>query len=465
LRGGLIHRSGRNEENIDMTPGARVAATIELLDDIVSHADRPADAVANAFFRARRFIGGGDRRAVSERVWLILRRWGQLWWWLERTRHPALARGVSARAIVAADLLLIEGLSLKDLLTMFDGGRYRPAPLEDAELGALRQMEGHSLPHPEQPDWVRLNVQEWLVPHLKEAYGEAWGREIAALDTPPPVDLRVNRLKATPDEARAALKREGIETEPMRFAGDGLRLSKRLSVVAGDAFHNGLIEIQDEGSQLVAALVDAKPGMQVADYCAGAGGKTLAIAAGMNNRGRVVALDVLESRLDRSAQRLRRAGAHNVERRALSPDNRKWLKRQAGNFDRVLVDAPCTGTGTWRRNPDGRWTLRPEDLAELVPKQAEILDAAARLVKPGGALVYATCSVLPDENERQIEAFVLRHPDFDVTPVNDVLPAEGIASGPYLRLSPLRHGTDGFFAARLVRRRVEEKAEAEEAAA
>jgi 16S rRNA (cytosine967-C5)-methyltransferase len=433
-----------------MTPGARVAATIELLDDIVSHADRPADAIANAFFRLRRFIGGGDRRAVSERMWGILRRWGQLWWWLERTRHPALADGVSARAIVAADLLLIEGLSIETLQAMFDGGRYRPAPIDESELRALRQMEGHSLSHPEQPDWVRLNVQEWLVPHLQEAYGEAWGREIAALEAPPAVDLRVNRLKATPDEARAALKREGIETEPMRFAADGLRLKRRLSVVAGEAFHNGLIEIQDEGSQLVAALVDARPGMQVADYCAGAGGKTLAIAAGMNNKGRVVAMDVLETRLDRSAQRLRRAGAHNVERRSIA-DNAKWLKRQKAAFDRVLVDVPCTGTGTWRRNPDGRWTLAPEDLAELVPKQAGILDAAARLVKPGGGLVYATCSVLPAEDERQIEAFVARHPEFSVVPVVDVGMAPETASGPYLRLSPLRHGTDGFFAAALVR--------------
>ena len=154
-------------------------------------------------------------------------------------------------------------------------------------------MEGHSLPHPEQPDWVRLNVQEWVAPHLQEAYGEAWGREIAALETPPPVDLRVNRLKATVEEARAALQREGIETEPMRYAPDGLRLKRRLSVVTGQAFQDGLVEIQDEGSQLVAALVDAQPGMQVADYCAGAGGKTLAIAAGMNNKGRVVAMDVL----------------------------------------------------------------------------------------------------------------------------------------------------------------------------
>ena len=204
---------------------------------------------------------------------------------------------------------------------------------------------------------MRLNVQEWVAPHLQEAYGEAWGREIAALEKPPPVDLRVNRLKATVAEAQAALAREGIETEPMRFAPNGLRLKRRLSVVAGEAFQNGLVEVQDEGSQLVAGLVDAQPGMQIADYCAGAGGKTLAIAAGMNNKGRVVAMDVYESRLDRSAQRLRRAGAHNVERRALDGDNRKWLKRQAGAFDRVLVDAPCTGTGTWRRNPDGRWTL------------------------------------------------------------------------------------------------------------
>jgi 16S rRNA (cytosine967-C5)-methyltransferase len=198
--------------------------------------------------------------------------------------------------------------------------------------------------------------------------------------------------------------------------------------------------------------------MQIADYCAGAGGKTLAIAAGMNNKGRVVAMDVYESRLDRSAQRLRRAGVHNVERRALDGDNAKWLKRQKGAFDRVLVDAPCTGTGTWRRNPDGRWTLRPEDLAELVPKQAAILEAAARLVKPGGGLIYATCSVLPAENEKQIEAFLAAHPEFSAVPVRDlwedVIRTESPASAaqsPYLRLSPLQHGTDGFFAAALVR--------------
>ncbi len=438
-----------------MTPGARVAATIELLDEITGQSERPADLVANAYFRARRFIGSGDRRAVSDRVWSILRRYGQLAWWLDRTQHPD--RG--ARAIVAADLILVDGMDMAGLAAIFDGGTYRPQPLDQQEYTALRQMEGHSLPHPEQPDWVRLNVQEWVAPHLIEAYGEAaWGREIAALENPPPVDLRVNRLKATVEQAKAALQREGIDTETMRYAPNGLRLRRRLSVVSGPAFQEGLVEIQDEGSQLVAALVDGKPGMLIADYCAGAGGKTLAIAAGMNNKGRVVAMDVYENRLERSALRLRRAGAHNVERRALDADNAKWLKRQKGAFDRVLVDAPCTGTGTWRRNPDGRWTLRPEDLAELVVKQAAILDAAARLVKPGGGLIYATCSVLPPENERQIEAFLERHPEFSIVPVADLWadviatePPAQIAESPYLRLSPLRHGTDGFFAAALVR--------------
>jgi len=450
-----------------VTPGARIAASMELLDEITGRRERPADLVANAFFRSRRFIGSGDRRAVADRVWSLLRRYGQVAWWLERARHP----GRGGRAMVSADLMLSEGMSLRDVMALCDGGTYRPVPLDEAEQRALRQLEGHSLPHPDQPDWVRLNVQEWVAPHLIEAYGEAWGREIAALASPPPVDLRVNRLKATVEEARVLLAAEGVETEPMRYAPNGLRLKRRLSVVTGKAFQDGVVEIQDEGSQLVAALVDAQPGMQVVDYCAGAGGKTLAIAAGMNNKGRVVAMDVYESRLDRSAQRLRRAGAHNVERRALPTEggdaaNAKWLKRQKGAFDRVLVDAPCTGTGTWRRNPDGRWTLAPQDLAELVPKQAAILDAASRLVKPGGGLIYATCSVLPAENERQIEAFLARHPEFAVVPVADLWadvigtePPAGMGDSPYLRLSPLRHGTDGFFGAALVRKAPEPKPE------
>ena len=332
------------------------------------------------------------------------------------------------------------------------------------ELRALRQMEGHSLPHPEQPDWVRLNVQEWVAPHLKEAYGEAWGREIAALETPPPVDLRVNRLKATVEEARAALKREGVETEPMRYASNGLRLKRRLSVVTGEAFQNGLVEIQDEGSQLVAALVDAQPGMQVADYCAGArrqdarhGGRHEQQGPG---RGHGRARDAPRPLGPAPAPRRRPQCRASRDRRrqpqmAEAPGAR--LRPRAGR--RALH----------RQRHVAAQSRRPLDaatrgFAELVPKQAAILDAASRLVKPGGGLIYATCSVLPAENERQIEGFLERHADFAVVPVADIWrdalasepPAE-VAAGPYMKLSPLRHGTDGFFAATLVRKDAEPK--------
>ena len=212
------------------------------------------------------------------------------------------------------------------------------------------------------------------------------------------------------------------------------------------------MEIQDEGSQLVAALVGAAPGMRVADWCAGAGGKTLALAMTMQNRGQLVACDVSATRLDGAVRRLRRAGVHNVERHLFAPGD-KWAKRRSKSFDRVLVDAPCTGTGTWRRNPDARLRLAERDLAELLPKQAAILDVAQSVVRVGGRLVYATCSLLNEENEAQVTSFLARHPDFRLVPLaqawNGPLPS-GIG-GDYLALTPLRHGTDGFFAAVLER--------------
>jgi 16S rRNA (cytosine967-C5)-methyltransferase len=265
-------------------------------------------------------------------------------------------------------------------------------------------------------------------------------------------------------------------------------------------FKEGLIEVQDEGSQLVALLADARPGMRVADFCAGAGGKTLAMAAQMKNKGKIVACDVLEGRIARAAVRFTRAGVHNVERRALTSERDRWVKRHAGTFDRVLIDAPCTGTGTWRRNPDAKWKLKPSDLEELTDLQRNILDSAWRLVKPGGRLIYATCSLLQEENEAQIEAFLAAHPDFKLVPIADVwkevlgrsaspdvIPAErsesrdpchapaalndrmGSGSDRFaavrddskescdmamLSLTPAQHGTDGFFAAVLQRVKV-----------
>jgi 16S rRNA (cytosine967-C5)-methyltransferase len=212
-----------------------------------------------------------------------------------------------------------------------------------------------------------------------------------------------------------------------------------------------LVEVQDEGSQIAALLVGARPGMRVVDFCAGAGGKTLALAAGMENRGKLVACDVSASRLERAVRRLRRAGVSNVERRALSSERDKWVKRHGSGFDRVLVDAPCLGTGTWRRNPDAKWRATPANLAELVIRQQEILVSAARLVRPGGRLVYATCSLLREENEDQAEAFLAAAPEFTLVPAA-LIWAETIGgSSPggerYLRLTPAQHGTDGFFVA------------------
>ena len=210
----------------------------------------------------------------------------------------------------------------------------------------------------------------------------------------------------------------------------------------------GEVEIQDEGSQLVAALVEARPGDRVVDFCAGAGGKTLALATQMENRGHVIACDVSAGRLKRAVQRFRRAGLHNIETRLLTSETDQWVKRHKGGFDRVLVDAPCSGTGTWRRNPDARWRATEPGLSKLLAQQAAILASAARLVKPGGRLVYATCSMLPVENEVQIAAFLAAHPAFRVVPLRDTaLPRIPSAHPDYLSLTPARHGTDGFFAA------------------
>jgi len=290
------------------------------------------------------------------------------------------------------------------------------------------------------------------MPHLLARWGDALDAEMAAMDRPAPLDIRVNLLKGTREDAAAALAAEGIATAPTPISPWGLRIEGRRPVSTGAAFQSGLVEIQDESSQIVAALVGAGPEMRVADWCAGAGGKTLALAMAMGNRGHVVACDVHDKRLEGAVRRLRRAGVHNVERHLIEPGD-KWIKRRAETFDRVLVDAPCTGTGTWRRNPDARSRLRPVDLNELLPKQAMILDDASRLVRAGGRLVFATCSILAEENEAQVDAFLARHPAFGVVPLERAwtLPTPLPGAGPYLTLTPRQHATDGFFAAVLER--------------
>ena len=434
-----------------MTPAARLAAAIDLLAALEAEPRRPADAIAHDFFRARRFIGAGDRRAVSERAWGVVRQRLRLDWWLAR-----LGARPTPRLLAAAQMLLVEGAALSAVGGAFCGGRYGAEPLSPEEQGVLRALAGQALLHPEMPQGVRLNLPDWALPGLAERFGSRLAEEAAAMEQPAPLDLRVNVLKSTREDAAAALASEDILAEPTCLSPWGLRLPGRRPVTGTRAFQDGLIEVQDEGSQLVALLADARPGLRVCDFCAGAGGKTLAMAAAMANRGRITACDVSAPRLEGAARRLRRAGVDNAERHLLMPGD-KWAKRRAGQFDRVLVDAPCSGSGTWRRNPDARIRTSEADLREMLTKQREILFMSADLVRPGGRLVYATCSLLPEEDESQVDGFLAQRPDFAPLPLAEAWTLAALTGpppveGPFLLLSPARHGTDGFFAAVLQRR-------------
>ncbi len=444
-----------------MTPAARIAAAIELLAAVEAEPRRPADAIANDFFRARRFIGASDRRAIADRAWGAIRQRLRLDWWLAR----AGAAAATPRLLIGAYLLLAEdsGWDLDGLdRGAFPGGRYAAAPLAPEERRVLARLVGRPLLYSEMPEHVSLNVPEWLLPHFRARFGDDLPAAVAAMEYPAPLDLRVNLLRATRGEAAAALAAEGVETTPTPWSPWGLRVAGRRPVTGTRAFREGLVEIQDEGSQLVALLADAQPGLRVCDYCAGAAGKTLAMAAAMGNKGRIVACDVSAPRLEGAVRRLRRAGVDNAERHLLTPGDR-WAKRRAGQFDRVLVDAPCTGTGTWRRNPDARLRTFAQDLVELTVLQREILATAAELVRPGGRLIYATCSVLPEEDEGQMLAFLATRDDFVPVAARDLwprlageaapFPGEGGEAAPWsLLLTPHRHGTDGFFVAVLERR-------------
>jgi 16S rRNA (cytosine967-C5)-methyltransferase len=434
-----------------MTPGARIQAAIELLGEIEA-AKAPADDIVGNYFRRHRFAGVKDRAAISEHLYAVLRRRAVIDWYLERVQ-PGIAPAPRERVLAA--LVLVEEWRVEAIDRACDGDRFRPAPLDRAERLLLEALSGKSLDHPAMPRAVRLNYPAWLDAALAERFGERLGPEMAAMAEAAPLDLRVNQLKSSRSDARKALEAAGIEALPTALAPTGLRVRARIPLATLELFKTGCVEVQDEGSQLAALLAEAKPGMRVVDFCAGAGGKTLALAAQMQNKGHLVACDISAKRLERSGVRLRRAGISNVERRALSTERDKWVKHHEQSFDRVFVDAPCTGTGTWRRNPDAKWRLTQTDLDELVALQARILDSAARLAKPGGRLIYATCSLLPAENERQISSFLDRHPGFRMLPIGQVW-AHAFGRpcpepGDMLRLTPATHGTDGFFVAVLER--------------
>lgn len=437
-----------------MRPAGRLAAAIEILQAI-DESGRPADRILDRYIRDRRFIGGGDRSAIAARVWGIFRRRARLDWWIKKAGKGI---GRNARGRVLADLVLHDRQDVSGIAEMFDGSRHAPDALEKAESEALRRIVGNDLDSPEMPEAVRAECPAWLWPYMQTRFGDEAAAALAGLGREAPFDLRVNPLAGLGrDAVVASLAEEQIPAELTALSPVGLRLDRRRPVDRMAVFKSGAVEVQDEGSQIAALLTGAGPGMLAIDYCAGAGGKALALAAGMENKGRLILFDVSKGRLDRAAVRLRRAGVHNAERKVLAEGD-KSLKRLAGKADRVLVDAPCSGTGTWRRNPDAKWRYGADDLAELTKTQRSILERAASLVKPGGRVIYVTCSVLRAENEDVVDGFLAESDRFSVLPVAGVW-AETVgdtlcpASGPYLTLAPHRDGTDGFFVAVLERAR------------
>jgi 16S rRNA (cytosine967-C5)-methyltransferase len=420
-----------------MLPAARIEAVIELLADVIA-TPRPADATISAYFRDRRFIGSKDRQAISVRIYRIIRSFHRLSWWIEKCGGPPPS-APDARALVIADIMFEREHNVASLSEIFSGEKFCPAPLTEAGMELALALDKKELNDPEMPLRERTECPEWAFASLQRALGDRFEDEMKASLTFAPLDLRVNTIKGLRGDIMAKFKKEGLAVEVGALSPLAIRVLGRPQISQHPLYMDGTVEIQDQGSQMIAVLADAKPGEQVADYCAGAGGKTLALGAAMQNKGRIVACDVLGNRLEKAKLRFRRAGLHNIETHTLGEPGDKWPKRHREYFDLVLVDAPCTGTGTWRREPDKRWRHLGPSLDELRVMQREILENASKLVKPGGRLVYATCSLLNEENEEQVKTFTQNFVGFTVT-------------GEFLRLSTAENDTDGFFAAVLTRK-------------
>lgn len=435
-----------------MTPAARTQATIELLEHLQSiwRADRraPVDGLMAAYFKNRRYIGSKDRGAISDLLYFVLRFGGTIEWHIEQCD-----RSVNPRRVVMVGLLFFgeKPLSREQVVDRFNGMQYSPAPLNDAEHLILSRVDGREFQPATMPEAARLNYPDWMEGRLKDTFGDQLPEAMAAFNEQAPIDLRTNLLKAGDrGDLMLALDRDGYFANPTPHSPLGVRLKKRLPAFNTQAFKDGMYEMQDEGSQMVSLLVEAKPGQKVIDFCAGAGGKTLAIAATMKNKGRILAFDTAEKRLDQIHKRLARAGVNNVQTHVLRDERDPFLKRHVGSADWVVVDAPCSGSGTWRRNPDLKWRFTLDDLQEVKAVQQRILDSAQRLVKPGGKLIYITCSIFPDENVHQLKQFLAHNPSFRVDAPGKMWQKHTHAIdgvGPVLALSPHKDGTDGFFAA------------------
>jgi 16S rRNA (cytosine967-C5)-methyltransferase len=432
-----------------MTPSARLSAAIELLETIEDKRV-PAAGALKEWGTAHRFAGSGDRAAIAGLVWDALRRRASSAWIMESD---------TARARLLGMLRLERQLDAEAIAALCDGSRFAPSALTEAERTAL---SSNSLVGA--PAHIAGDYPEWLDPHLAEVFGEDRALEAASMASRAPLDLRVNTLKAKREKVLNATAH--LKTMPTKWSPNGLRIeisadARNPGIHAEEAFIKGQIEVQDEGSQLAALLSAAKPGEQVIDLCAGAGGKTLALAAQMEGKGRLIATDSDKRQLAPIHERLSRAGVHNCDVRTPKGEG-DALSDIRQSADLVMIDAPCTGTGTWRRNPDAKWRMRPGALELRLKTQGDVLDRAAHLVKPGGRIAYVTCSVLSVENGAQIRQFLARHPGFAVVPPHEVaaalwdkaedFAAATLQSPEGLLMTPRRTGTDGFFVSVLRRR-------------
>ncbi len=419
-----------------MKPRDLLYTTRDLLRDLLRF-DAAADAVLSRLFRAKPQLGKTDRQVLADTVYQVL-------------RHLRLFQ------TLAADDSIGGAMELRLAILGWAGN---PASLHAAlspEQLAWRKrlLAQDALALPEA---VRWSLPEWLATALRAHYGDEYPALAQALLRPAPLDLRVNVQKTRREAVLDAFARLGLPAQPTPYSPWGVRLEGKPALQDLTLFREGWVEVQDEGSQLLALLLAPRRGEMVVDFCAGAGGKTLALGAMMRSSGRLYAFDVADYRLAKLKPRLLRSGLSNVYPVAIAHERDERVKRLAGKVDRVLVDAPCSGLGTLRRNPDMKWRQKPEDLAELTAKQASILQAAATLVKPGGRLVYATCSLLPEENGAIVEAFLAAHPAFERVSAAEVLRQQGVTDASLvtqgdLQLLPNRHGTDGFYAAVLQRR-------------